>query len=64
MKPILLNPEPDGTCRTIKANYYKVSLANFLRRGSMGATGVMAYELEDTAADKERLHRDNTALGV
>lgn len=64
MKPILFNPEPDGTCRTIKANYYKMSLANFVRGGSMGATGVMAYELEDTAADKERLHRDNTALGV
>ena len=29
----LLNPEPDGTCRTIKANYYKVSLANFIRGG-------------------------------
>lgn len=24
---------PDGTCRTIKANYHKQSLANFLRRG-------------------------------
>ena len=30
---ILLNPEPDGTCRTIKANHYKVSMSNFVRRG-------------------------------
>ena len=37
MKDIIdiLNPEPDGTCRTIKANYHKVSLANFTRRGGM-----------------------------
>lgn len=33
MKQKLFNPEPDGTCRTIKANYYKVSLANFIRGG-------------------------------
>ena len=28
-----MNPEPDGTSRTIKANYWKVSRANFLRGG-------------------------------
>lgn len=28
-----LNPEPDGTSRTIKANYWKVSRANFIRGG-------------------------------
>ena len=39
------NPEPDGTCRTIKANYYKVSRANFLHTNSFGATGVI--EIED-----------------
>lgn len=32
-----MNPEPDGTSRTIKANYYKVSMANFIRGG--GAIG-------------------------
>lgn len=37
MKPILFNPEPDGTCRTIKANYYKMSLANFVRGGVDGS---------------------------
>lgn len=34
---------PDGTCRTIKANYQKQSLANFIRRGGYGATGVIEY---------------------
>ena len=28
-----INPEPDGTCRTIKANYWKMSRANFIRGG-------------------------------
>ena len=31
MSQIPLNPEPDGTCRTIKANYWKMSRANFIR---------------------------------
>ena len=59
MNPIPLNPQNDGTCRPIKANYYKMSIANFVRGGSMGATGVMAYDDDaDTrpASDKERLH--------
>lgn len=37
---IPLNPMPDGTCRTIKANYYKVSYANLIRNGGYGATAV------------------------
>lgn len=35
-----INTENDGTCRTIKAQYYKTSLANYKRTGDMGATGV------------------------
>ena len=35
-----VNPMPDGTCRTIKNQYYKTSQANYERTGSMGATGV------------------------
>lgn len=35
-----INTESDGTCRTIKAQYYKTSLANYKRTGDMGATGV------------------------
>ena len=33
MKQEPFNPMPDGTCRTIKANYQRQSLANFLRGG-------------------------------
>lgn len=40
----ILNPEPDGTCRTIKAQYHQTSVANFLRFGSFGATGVIEDE--------------------
>lgn len=43
---ILLNPEPDGTCRTIKANYHKVSAANFVRRGGYGASAVIEWEMD------------------
>ena len=35
----VLNPMPDGSCRTIKQQYYKNSGANFLRSGSYAATG-------------------------
>ena len=38
---LALNPEPNGTCRTIKANYHKMSLANFKRGNTFGATGVI-----------------------
>jgi hypothetical protein len=30
-----------GVSRTIKAQYYKSSLANFIRRDSLGATAVI-----------------------
>ena len=35
-----INTETDGTCRTIKAQYYKTSRANFINQGKFGATGV------------------------
>lgn len=35
-----INPMPDGTCRTIKSQYYKTSKANFERSTTFGATGV------------------------
>lgn len=34
------NPYDDGTCRTIKAQYYKNGMANFNRTDGLGATGV------------------------
>ena len=44
MVMIPYNTEPDGTSRTIKAQYAKTSAANFERSGSFGATGVMEVE--------------------
>lgn len=35
-----VNPMPDGTCRTIKNQYYKTSQANFERSTTFGATWV------------------------
>ena len=51
LKP--LNQHTQGIARTIKANYYKQSLANFTRGGSMGATGVIEYEdkIQDSECD-------------
>jgi hypothetical protein len=43
-----LNPYPDGTCRTIKEQYHKTSVANFLRVGSFAATGVIEYEPDES----------------
>ena len=37
----VVNPMPNGTCRTIKNQYYKNSIPNFESTGSFGATGVI-----------------------
>ena len=34
-----------GVVRTIKAQYYKNSLANFIREDGLGATAVMEFEI-------------------
>lgn len=34
-----------GVVRTIKAQYYKNSLANFIRQDGLGATAVMEIEI-------------------
>ena len=54
-KMIPLNPMPDGTCRTIKAQYYKNSLGNFIRGGGYGATAVIeiVYETDSTDSDRQ-----------
>lgn len=36
-----LNTENDGVCRTIKAQYFKTSGANFLYTNDWGTTGAM-----------------------
>ena len=39
---IPINPSNDNiTCRTIKAQYSNTSIANFMRKGTFGATGVL-----------------------
>lgn len=48
----LLNAEPDGTCRTIKSQYQRNSLANFVRGGGYGASAVIEIYEEDDCADK------------
>lgn len=50
---------PDGTCRTLKMQYFKTFLANLLRSGSMAATGVIEYEedIEDTAGNEAGMDR-------
>ena len=39
-----LNPMDDGTCRTIKSQYQRHSLANFIRIDGLAATGVIEYD--------------------
>lgn len=40
-----LNPMPDGTCRTVKSQYYKTGMINFLYQNVWGVTGgVIIYE--------------------
>lgn len=44
-----LNTESDGTSWTIKSQYHKISIANFIRhRGGYGATGVIEYESDES----------------
>lgn len=38
-----INPMPDGTCRTIKSQYYKTGKANFDYASTFGATGVKEF---------------------
>ena len=37
-----LNPMPDGTCRTIKAQYYKNGFKNICGNGEFGDGGTFA----------------------
>ena len=38
---ICLNPMPNGTCRTIKSQYFKNSVANLFYQGTYRASGVL-----------------------
>lgn len=48
-----INTEPDGSCKTIKAQYYKNGVANFVRGGHYGATGVIEYYENRDSSDKD-----------
>ena len=52
-KTIPFNTMPDGTCRTIKAQYYKNSLANFLRGGGYGASAVAVCESDWESVEQQ-----------
>ena len=43
-KTIPINTMPDGTCRTLKSQYFKNRVANFLHNGTWGATCVAVYD--------------------
>ena len=46
---------PDGSCRTVKAQYQQTSLANFIRSGGgYAATGVIEIEYETDTIDSDR----------
>ena len=51
------NAEKDGTCRTIKSQYYKNSQANFIKQGDQGATCVIVNTSNN---DKELIGIDKS----
>lgn len=44
---IPLNPDNEGLCRPLKAQYQKNGVANFVSVGSFGATGVLVIRQTD-----------------
>ena len=48
MKVTPLNPYNDGIARTIKSQYQQSSMANFIRKDGLGATGVLCIENKST----------------
>ncbi len=59
-KVIPVNTMPDGTCRTIKSQYFKNNAVNFLHDGTWGATCVADYEEPTITKSKERLFLPKT----
>lgn len=49
---IPMNVDAEGLCRTLKAQYHKNSLINFLHKGSFGATGVIVIEETEHVQEK------------
>ena len=48
---IPINTTPEGLARTIKAQYYKTSVANLVRTDGFGATGVVYIGGAETKND-------------
>ena len=48
---IPINTTPEGLARTIKAQYYKTSVANLVRTDGFGATGVVYIGGTETKND-------------
>lgn len=56
----VINPEEDGTCRTIKAQYEKTAIANTTYKGSIGATMVSEQLPDDVPQnEKEKIYKVN-----
>lgn len=50
-----LNQMPDGSCRTVKAQYQQTSLTNLIRSGGgYAATGVIEIVYETDTVDSDR----------
>lgn len=57
MRRLGLNTDEDGCCRCLKANYYKMGLANFTRellgkKDGFIATAIIEIRDEEDAGDK------------
>lgn len=63
-KVIPLNPMPDGSCRTVKAQYGKNSLGNFIRGGGYGATAVMEIVYAEDNNPREHLEVTAERSGI
>jgi hypothetical protein len=60
-KVICHNTDADGNSRCIKADYYKMGVANFLKHPNDGftATCVIEYEVEDKQESDRRTDKGN-----
>ena len=57
-----INSMPDGTCRTLKAQYNNTSAANMVREGTFGATGAICVSLVGMSSN--RLEPDAQPIDV
>lgn len=51
-RSLALNPNEDGTCRTLKAQCGRNGASNFSRTDSFGAGGVLVIEKTNTMPDE------------